>query len=139
MQSDDPAQDAVVLQDECQGQCVGPIVIPDEEMNFKIRMLNKKQRDVFDINHNWQKRSVKNLSSISRSATEPLCIFLMGNAGCGKSFLTNILCQSLTKTFTYTNSELEKPKVLLLAPTGVAAINIYGTSIYSAPHIPVGN
>ena len=58
-QRDDPAQDAMVLQDEYQGQSVGPIVIPDEELNFKIKMLNQKQRDLFDIVHNWSKRSVK--------------------------------------------------------------------------------
>ena len=53
MQSDDAAQDAVVLQDEYQEQSLGPTVIPDEELNLKIRMLNQKQRDVFDIVHNW--------------------------------------------------------------------------------------
>ena len=31
-----------------------------------------------------------------------------------------------------------KPKVLLLALTGVAAVNIDGTTIHSALHIPVG-
>ena len=53
LQSDDAAQDAVVLQDEYQEQSLGPTVIPDEELNLKIRMLNQKQRDVFDIVHNW--------------------------------------------------------------------------------------
>ena len=43
-----------------------------------------------------------------------------------------------TKTFSYKNSELEKPKVLLLAPTGVAALNIDGTTINFALHILVG-
>ena len=62
LQSDDPAEDAVVLQDEYQGQSVGLIVIPDDK---PIRMINQKQRDVFHIVHNWSKRSVKNLSSIS--------------------------------------------------------------------------
>ena len=138
MQNDDPAQDAVALQDEYQGQSVGPIVIPDEQLNFKIRMLNQEQRDAFDIVHNWSKRSAKNLSSISQSAIDPLYTFLTGNAGFGKSFLTKILYHSLAKTFSYRNSELEKPKVLLLAPTGVAAINIYRTTIHSALHIPVG-
>ena len=54
-QSNDPAQNAVVLQEDYQGQSVRPIVIPDEELNFKIRMLNQEQRDVFDIVHNWSK------------------------------------------------------------------------------------
>ena len=138
LQSDDPAQDAVVLQDEYQEQSVGSIVIPDEELNFKVRMLNQKERDVSDIFHNWSKRSVKNLSSISQSAIDPLCIFLTGNAGYGKSFLTKILYQSLTKTCSCRNPELEKPKVLLLAPTGATAINIDVTTIHPALHIPVG-
>ena len=33
---------------------------------------------------------------------------------------------------------MDKPKVLLLAPTGVAAVNIDGTMIHFALHIPVG-
>ena len=38
-------------------------------------------------------------------------------------------CISPLKTFSYTNSELEKPKVLLLAPTCVAEIKIDGRTI----------
>ena len=48
LQSDDPAQGAAVLQDEYQGQSVRPTAIPDEELNFKIKMLNQKQRDVLE-------------------------------------------------------------------------------------------
>ena len=102
-------------------------------------MLNQKQRDVFDIVRNWSKRSVKNLSSISQSAIDSLHIFLTGNAGCGKLFLTKVLYQSLTKNFSYRNSELDKSKVLPLAPTGVAAINIDDTTIHSALNLLVGN
>ena len=69
-------------------------------------MLNQKQRDVFDIVHNWSKRSAKNLSSISQSAIDPLCISLKVNAGCEKSFLAKISYQSLMKTFSYRKSEL---------------------------------
>ena len=64
--------------------------------------------------------------------------FLTGNAGCGKSFLTKLLHQSLSKTFSYRNSELEKAKVLLLSPAGVAAINIVGITIHTDLNIPVG-
>ena len=77
-------------------------------------MLNQKQRDVFDTFYNWSKQSVKNLSSISQSAIDPLYIFLMKNAGCEKSFLTKILYLSLMRTFSYRNSELEKSKAILL-------------------------
>ena len=37
------------------------------------------------------------------------------------------------------NVSLDKPKVLLMAPTGVAAINIDGTTIHTALNIPVGS
>ena len=103
-QSNDP--DTMVLQDEYQGKSVGPIVTPDKELNFKTRMLNQKQRNVFDIVHNWSKRSVKNLLSISQSAIGPLYIFLTVNAGCEKSFLAKISYQSLMNTFSYRKSEL---------------------------------
>ena len=72
-------------------------------------------------------------------AIEPLHIFLTGNAGCGKSFLTKVLYQSLSEAFSYRNSELEKAKVLLLAPTDVGAINIGGTTIHTGLNIPVGS
>ena len=54
-------------------------------------------------------------------------------------WIAKILYQFLTKTFSYRNSKLEKPKVLLLASTVVTAINIEGKTIHSALHIPIGN
>ena len=73
--------------------------ISDDELNSKIRSLNLKQRVMFDAVHDWAKCYVKNLSSISTCVIEPLYIFVTGNAGCGKSFLTKVLYQSLTKLF----------------------------------------
>ena len=110
----------------------------DEELNSKIRSLNDKQRNIFDLVHGWAKKSVKKLSSLAPIAIEPLHIFLTGNAGCGKSFLTKVLYQSLSKTFSYRTSELEKSKILLLAPAGVAAINIGDTAIHTGLNIPDG-
>ena len=67
----------------------------------------------------------------------PLHIFLTGNAGCGKSFLMNVLYQSLTKILSYGNVSLDKPNILLMAPTGVAAINIDGATIHTVLNIPI--
>ena len=88
--------------------------------------------------HGWAKKSVNKLFSLAPTAIVPLHNFLTGNAGCGKSFLTKVLYQSLFKTFSYRNSESEKAKVLLLAPTGVGAINIGGATIHTDLNIPVG-
>ena len=43
---------------------------------------------------------------------------------------------TVTKTFRYAPTNPERPTVLLMAPTGVAAINIEGTTINSALAIP---
>ena len=68
---------------------------------------------------------------------EPLYIFLTGDAGSGKSFLIKVMYQSLTKVFSYVS--LDKAKVLLMACTGGAAINIDDTTIHTALNIPVGH
>ena len=70
---------------------------------------------------------------------EPLHIFLTGNAGCGKSFLVRVIYQSLIETLSYGSTLVDKPKALLMARTGVAAINIDGRTIHTAFNIPVGH
>ena len=58
-------------------------------------------------------------------------------AGTGKSHLIKTIYASVSKTLAYGSSHIEKPTVLLLAPTGVAAINVNGTTIHSALGIPI--
>ena len=58
-------------------------------------------------------------------------MFLAGNAGCENSFLMTVIYQSLIKTLSYGSTLVDKPKALLMAPTGVAAINIDGTTIHT--------
>ena len=113
--------------------------MPDYELNAMIRSLNHKQRTLFNIVHSWAKQYVKSRSALSRQNLEPLYIFLTGNAGCGKSFLMKVLYQSLTKTLSYGSVSVDKPKVLLMAPTGVAAVNIDGTTIHTTLNIPIGS
>ena len=67
-----------------------------------------------------------------------LHLFVTGNAGTGKSHLVKTIYHSLTKTFSYRANSLDKPKVLLIAPTGVAAININGTTMHTALGLPLG-
>ena len=49
-----------------------------------------------------------------------------------------VLYQSLTKTLSYGSVSVDKPKLLLMAPTGVAAVNIDGTTIHTTLNIPIG-
>ena len=66
-------------------------------------------------------------------------MLLTRNAGRGKYFLMKVMYQSLTKTLSYGNAVTEKLKVLLMAPTGVAAIQVDGTTIHTALGISVGH
>ena len=70
---------------------------------------------------------------------KPLHIFLTGNDGYGKPFLTKFIYQqSLTKTLSQDLAVLEKARELLLAPTGIAAIQVDGTTMRTALGIHVG-
>ena len=64
---------------------------------------------------------------------------MTGNAGCGKSFLMKVIYQAITKTLSYKDPTLDKPKILILAPTEAAALNVDGTTIHSALQMLVGN
>ena len=89
--NEDPAEDAMPLESAFQTQNTRSILIQDEELNSKIRSLNEKQREIFNLVHDWSKKCVKNLSSSAPAPVDPLHIFLTGNAGCGKSFLVKLL------------------------------------------------
>ena len=63
-------------------------------------------------------------------------IFITGGAGTGKSHLIRSIYHTAVKTFRHGPANPEKPSVLLIAPTGVAAVNISGTTINTALAIP---
>ena len=66
-------------------------------------------------------------------------MFITGGAGVGKSHLIKTIVLSLNKVLEYKSGAADKPKSLLLAPTGFAAININGTTTHSALGINVGS
>ncbi|XP_057310266.1 uncharacterized protein LOC130648243 [Hydractinia symbiolongicarpus] len=109
----------------------------DNELNSLIRSLNNIQRLIFNVINKWARNLVKNRNAFIQHKNEPLHIFLTGKAGCGKSHLINTVYQSVTKTMSYHGKDPEKPRVLLLAPTGIAAININGNTIHSGLNIPI--
>ena len=57
---------------------------------------------------------------------------LSGGGGAGKSHLIKIIHQTAVKTFRHPPINPELPTVLLMAPTGVAAIKVDGTKINTA-------
>ena len=102
-------------------------VIPDEEYRRQMRTLNRKQSEfVMDVLHH------------AKTSDEPICRFLSGGAGVGKTHVTTLLYQSL---YRYLNKrpgvDPDKPCILLMAPTGKAAYLIRGNTLHSALKIPV--
>ncbi|XP_066928370.1 uncharacterized protein [Clytia hemisphaerica] len=112
------------------------ILLPDNEINTRIRSLNPQQREIFDVIHKWGRNFVKNLSSKDPKIVEPFHIFLTGGGGVGKSHLLTTIYHSLSKLLMYRGGEPTKQRILVLAPTGVAAININGTTIHTGLIIP---
>ena len=62
LESEDPADDAVTLGDSYLPSHP-PVLMSDDELNTKIRSLNTKQRECFDIVHNWAETFIETLSS----------------------------------------------------------------------------
>ena len=111
----------------------------DSIISENIRSLNAKQRQLFEVIHNWSRDYMKNLSSKTIKNIKPFHIFLTGGAGVGKSHLIKNIYMSISKVLMYKDGHPEKPRILLLAPTGVAAINTDGTTIHTTLGITVGS
>ena len=95
-----------------------------EELRKNISLLNEQQRRFFD---DFTERFA------SHDVNErPVYVFLAGNAGTGKSFLLKILIEAVKFIKIKGGDELQKPPVLVTAPTATAAFIIGGKTIDSA-------
>ena len=61
----------------------------------------------------------------------PVFLYLAGNAGTGKSFLSNVLIEAVKSMKIKAGDELDKPPVIVMAPTANAAQIIGGKTIDS--------
>ena len=113
--------------------------ILDNIINENIRSLNMKQREVFNFIDKWSRDYIKSFRCKVIKKVKSFNIFITGGAGVGKFHLIKVIVLSLNKVLGYKGSNVDKPRILLLAPTGVAAININGTTIHSGLGIDVGN
>ena len=116
--------------------CCQSLEVGDDEYRATVRSLNVKQRYAFEIILKWHRDKVKHLASLQPMAVDPIYLFISGGAGAGKSHVIKSVYQTVIKTFKHGPLNPDVPVVLLLAPTGVAAINIGGTVINSALGIP---
>ena len=75
--------------------------------------------------HTWAKDYIK----YDGHDVEPVYIFLSGSGGTSKSHLVKVIHSTTSRTLLYHCKDTEKPRVLLLGPTGISAVNIGGTTI----------
>ena len=85
----------------------------------------------------WVRKKVISFDADVNVEPQLLRLFITGGAGVGKFHLISTIRLFLEKTFTDYVGTADKPKVLVPAPTGVIAINVDGTTIYSGLGIPV--
>ena len=92
-----------------------------------INSLHLKQREVFNVIHTWANDYVKN----NEHDVEAVHIFFSGSRGTVKSHLVKTIYNAKSKSLLYHCRESDKPRVLLLGPSGILAVNIAGTTIHS--------
>ena len=102
-------------------------VLPDNRIAKGINFLNSKQREVFNVVHTW----AEHFRKYDGHDVEPVHIFLSGSERTGKSHLVKVMYNAISKTLLYHCKDPEKPRVHLLGPTGISAVNISGTTIHS--------
>ena len=107
-----------------------PQILPDDEIAKGINSLNSKQREV----HTW----AKDYAKYDENDVEPVHIFLSSSRGAGKSHLVKITYNTKSKTLLHHCKDPKKPRVLLLGPTGISAVNICRTTLHSGLEIKPG-
>ena len=120
-----------------------PVAIPiDSEqlkkMHQSVENLDKDQRPVFDRLIEFVKKD-RTSSHSNMKRPDPPLIKVHGGAGCGKSFLINVLTQVCEYWMTFGNKHPDKPSVLKLAPTGKSANVIDGHTLHTGLKVGFGN
>ncbi|CAB4038045.1 ATP-dependent DNA helicase PIF1 [Paramuricea clavata] len=113
-----------------------PLEISDGDLRKTVRSLNNKQRYAYDVVLSWCRNKMANLNTLKPSKVDAINVFVTGGGGAGKSHLIKAIYHTVTKTFRHAPMNPELPSVLLMAPTGVAAININGRTVNTALAIP---
>ena len=88
-----------------------------------VDMLNDQQRKFFDD-------FVERINS--GNDDDPFYTYIGGEAGTGKSFVLKLMIDAVKQLGKRSGRELEKPVSITIAPTGVAAYLVNGTTIESA-------
>ncbi len=99
-------------------------VIEPEELKKLVNGLNSQQRKIFD--------DLIEREMCRNEQKEPYYVFIAGEAGTGKSYLTRVLMEAFKAIHIKSGKELNKPSILAMAPTANAAYIIGGQTIEAA-------
>ena len=110
--------------------------ISDDALHESIRSLNSNQRHAYNTVLTWCRTKLMLNNSNQTNEIEPLYLFITGGGGTGKSHVIRVIYHTVVKTFRHGLTNPEMIPVLMMAPTGVAAVNIDGTTINTGLAIP---
>ena len=112
--------------DESQASEIIPNYLPDEDYLSLIQSLNREQQRFY-------LHAVHTL----KTSEEPIYFFLTGEAGVGKTVVVRAIYQTMIRFYNRgPDNNPDDPKILLGAPTGVAAYLIKGNTLHSLFRIP---
>ena len=87
-------------------------------------MSETSEREIFDFVGKWARDHAKSNNSKEQEKPQPIHLFVTGSAGTGKSHLLLTIRHFLTKSLSCNEGAVDKVRVLMLAPAGVAAVNV---------------
>ncbi|XP_071486145.1 uncharacterized protein [Diadema antillarum] len=105
--------------------------ISREDSNVFLRTLNSKQQMVFYKIRQWC------LDRVNGKEPTTFQIFVTGGAGTGKSHLVKCICNEGTRILSRMMHNPDDISIMKVAPTGIAAYNINGSTIHNALSIPI--
>ena len=138
----EPKDESVLPGEAREGRCPEQLkfkqidLLADDEMLKMAGNLSSEQMVVLARIVNYLKKVM--LSSECHSLEEPPRIIVHGGGGVGKSYLIRTVAKWAEKILRKAGDNPLKPKVLLLAPTGMAASLIGGTTLQSGLGLKFG-
>ena len=112
-------------------------LISDEALGEKIRSLNKLQREIFDFVNKWARDQIQSKNCKAMEKPQPIHLYVTGSAGTGKLHLLATIRHFLVKSLLYNEGPVDIVRVSMLAPTGVAAVDVDGATTHSALALPL--
>ena len=79
------------------------VLMIDTEVNSRIRSLNIKQTEIYEVINKWARDYIKNRSCVLHIDTPPLHLFITGSGRCGKSHLIKNCVPFSHKNFMFKN------------------------------------